>query len=911
MESKRPGSGFFQNDVYKDLLHAMRIDDENKFNQILTSENVNVNKVYEKGSDYGTLLDFCSVEGNKSKYIATLLNRGANPNLINSRTKKGPIHQVALQEDSESMRVLLEHRETDPNLLDNFGSTALHYACKNNDVEMVQTILQRPETNLNITNRKGKAPLHIVLDKEPSAEYVDVLHALLSKPDLDLTLTDYDGVTLQQMIEESYPDLVNELSVAGNDVRPNLDVSFLFQLLRRNNYRQFLNHVKGNRDILEGNDGSYTLLQYCCEYGIDDVAQALLDEGVDPNATCSTNIWPPIMIACRKGYVSIVKMLVNSKKTSYQPVNIETVLHCIVNGGYGKQGLSESNTEKNYQKCLSYLLQKVPKGRIDVNYRDKNGNTALHYAAKVGDQNIVLEMLNAGAYIGVCNKLNEPACADITQSTMERHLDSCIVTNDKLPRDEMFALIFNYSCLIPFNKSEDRVISNSSEHFIKVSINDNDGKHLHKSGETDPLIHMSKNHELRPLLTHPIFTSYLHLKWHKIKPYYFINLLGYFLFWFILTYYILGVYVSSPSDDPSLNTTSVEPKISNKHPTDYLAWALVLIFLLLIIVREMLQLIISPLKYVINPENWLEICIIVITILILFYDDSSIKHQISAIGILASWAEFVLLIGKHPSLSTNIEMFKTVSWNFLKFLAWYSILIVAFALCFYTLFKDATDEDNQFQYFGVSIFKTVVMLTGEFDSASIPFVLFPGLSRVLFVLFVFLIAIVLFNLLNGLAVSDTQAIKADAELVGYISQAKLISHVEEKVSNGFNCWGLLSTTYKFSNAINMFHEISEGKIRVYPNNANRVELDDMGLVKNRKHEETENCYEFKSIYMDPRIVKAAREILFKREHEKSHENYLVLVTEKENELRELLEEFKECLREYKDINLRMNQQFRA
>ncbi|KAF6217277.1 hypothetical protein GE061_001631 [Apolygus lucorum] len=685
MESKRPGSGFFQNDVYKDLLHAMRNDDENKFNQILTTENVNVNKVYEKSPDHGTLLDFCSVEGNKSKYIATLLNRGANPNLINSRTKKGPIHQVALQEDSDSMRVLLESSETDPNLLDNFGSTALHYACKNNDIEMVQTILQRSDANVNITNRKGKSPLHIVLDKEPSSEYLDVLNALLSRPDLDVSLTDYDGVTLQQMIEESYPDLVNSLPIAGNDVRPNLDVSFLFQLLRRNNYRQFLNHVKGNRDILEGNDGSYTLLQYCCDYGVDDVAQALLDEGVDPNGTCSTNMWPPIMIACRKGYISIVKSLVNNKKTSYQPVNNETVLHCIVNGGYGKQGLSESNIERNYQKCLSYLLQKVPKGRIDVNYRDKNGNTALHYAAKVGDQNIVLEMLNAGAYIGVCNKLNEPACADITQSTMERHLDSCILTNDKLPRDEMYALIFNYGCLVPFNKSEDRVISNSSENFIKVPINSNDGKHLHKS----------------------------------------------------------------------------------------------------------------------------------------------------------------------------------------------------------------------------------VMLTGEFDSASIPFVLFPGLSRVLFVLFVFLIAIVLFNLLNGLAVSDTQAIKADAELVGYISQAKLISHIEEKVSNGFNCWGLLSTTFKFSNAINMFQDISEGKIKVYPNNANRVELDDLGLVKNRKHEESENCYEFKSIYMDPRIVKSAREILFKREHEKSHENYLSLVTEKENELRELLGEFKECLRQYKDINLRMNQQFRA
>lgn len=41
-----------------------------------------------------------------------------------------------------------------------------------------------------------------------------------------------------------------------------------------------------------------------------------------------------------------------------------------------------------------------------------------------------------------------------------------------------------------------------------------------------------------------------------------------------------------------------------------------------------------------------------------------------------------------------------------------------------------------------------------------------------------MIPIVLFNLLNGLAVSDTQEIRADAELVGHISRVKLISYFE-------------------------------------------------------------------------------------------------------------------------------------
>nr|CAD7423049.1 unnamed protein product [Timema monikensis] len=163
----------------------------------------------------------------------------------------------------------------------------------------------------------------------------------------------------------------------------------------------------------------------------------------------------------------------------------------------------------------------------------------------------------------------------------------------------------------------------------------------------------------------------------------------------------------------------------------------------------------------------------IITAVILFSSlvEGRTRQPLAAISILVSWAELVLLIGRHPLLSTNIEMLKRVSWNFLKFLAWYSILIVAFALSFYTLFRDCNgpvcqnSEDNFFMDPGMSVFKTVVMLTGEFDASSIPFVSFPGTSHVVFMLFVFLIAIVLFNLLNGLAVSDTQAIKNDAELL--------------------------------------------------------------------------------------------------------------------------------------------------
>lgn len=163
-------------------------------------------------------------------------------------------------------------------------------------------------------------------------------------------------------------------------------------------------------------------------------------------------------------------------------------------------------------------------------------------------------------------------------------------------------------------------------------------------------------------------------------------------------------------------------------------------------------------------ENWFEVALIVLAGVFLVNHNS----QIGAIVILLSAWELVILIGQLPKMSTGIEIFKTVSLNFIKFLILYAFLILSFALAFYILLKD--DGNQSFVTAPQSIFKTIVMLTGEFEAGDIPFHLHPVLGHLIFVLFEFLIAIVLFNLLTGLAVSDTQEILSEAELVSLISR---------------------------------------------------------------------------------------------------------------------------------------------
>ena len=83
--------------------------------------------------------------------------------------------------------------------------------------------------------------------------------------------------------------------------------------------------------------------------------------------------------------------------------------------------------------------------------------------------------------------------------------------------------------------------------------------------------------------------------------------------------------------------------------------------------------------------------------------------------------EGFLLLGRHPKLSTFIQMFFTVSLKFLMFLAWYISIIIAFGFAFFFILSQQ-DGNDYFKNPEKSMLKTVVMsLTGELEFEGIDF----------------------------------------------------------------------------------------------------------------------------------------------------------------------------------------------
>jgi len=110
----------------------------------------------------------------------------------------------------------------------------------------------------------------------------------------------------------------------------------------------------------------------------------------------------------------------------------------------------------------------------------------------------------------------------------------------------------------------------------------------------------------------------------------------------------------------------------------------------------------------------------------------------------------------------------------------YITLLMGFALRFYIIFGGNSEQGGAeiLANTVLSILITIVMFTGEFDASTLSFDTLPFTSHVIFLLFVVLVAIVSLNLLNDLAVNDTEEIRKDAERLSIAARAKLISRIE-------------------------------------------------------------------------------------------------------------------------------------
>ncbi len=525
-------------------------------------------------------------------------------------------------------------------------------------------------------------------------------------------------------------------------------------------------------------NGAMTLMQLACVHGREAVVAFLLDEtDCDPNRTAVEGR-TPALIAAHHGFFGILDTLKKSEKVDFSAVEAstgKTVLHEVLRGDSVKVPTESSSYRKSLQVLLSDNHRKNLRfseqiTRI-INYREcLDGDTALHYATSQADQDIVMLLLRRGANMGVKNFREKTPVQAILPETLEQFLTEDCVRGDGVVTDEKFKITFVYDFLAPP---------------LLGKTNEEESDTDRPLPETESLWYLSQaSREHRALLKHPALASFLWLKWQRIRTLFYINLVLYLAFVTLLTAYIFirfGGTTIQPSISANEAFNGANPKI--------LAGLRIPIVVLLVVLalRELFQALVSLKRYLFSPENLCEVAIIVLSAAILKDPADAAAFErgrhMAAICVLLSWTETLVLIGRHPRLSTNVTMLTTVVATFLKFLLWYGMVVVAFGIAFYIMLHrdhanaEPNDEYPFFDGAWMALFKTSAMFVGELEFADLPFTDNP-VSRLVFLAFVFLVVVVLMNLLNGLAVSDTGLIREEAEVVGWAARVELITYTE-------------------------------------------------------------------------------------------------------------------------------------
>lgn len=447
------------------------------------------------------------------------------------------------------------------------------------------------------------------------------------------------------------------------------------------------------------------------------------------------------------------------------------------------------NADKNHDVCLQKLLACITEPNISKT--DVYGKPMLYYAVKNKQVKMCAELLKHGATL-IYPTMTDAPVLSIDMEMLKNHLNDCIEQQEEMPstrkqsgvrKDKKFMRLkgeyhINVSSLLPDYETipaeSNEAVSDAVS--MAISVQTEVGQSQEGSIQEMALLeYISENPDYSGLLRHPVIRVLLKLKWHKIRHFFYLELLIYFVFTVLLFGYLM------------VSTSQI---VSVKGPLFYLVVALFHFVLL----WEIFQMVMFQLEYFRFFENWMNLVLLICTfsIIILDFTDKNLtvaKKDIYAVTSIVLFMNIFYMSVNFPQLTTNVIMLRTVYYTLFKFLLNYIPVLLAFASGFYILFHRHQEKPSEpalkeektdyFSNFGLSFFKTFMMLTGEFEIDDVPLDLSPIVSHLMFLLFIILIAVGMLNLLTGLAVSDIQMIRSEAILYNKKLRIEQVAKLEK------------------------------------------------------------------------------------------------------------------------------------
>ena len=299
------------------------------------------------------------------------------------------------------------------------------------------------------------------------------------------------------------------------------------------------------------------------------------------------------------------------------------------------------------------------------------------------------------------------------------------------------------------------------------------------------------------ILKHPVVEAFLMMKWYKLFWFWFFWISLKIVFLIIFVWYGSDVLMGTESTKYNCFQATENPKnrtdgniINKTYQTEgrdsivsvplYYAtlslWAFLVVIEICQMFHELRQaslqskkrnekhisviLLVRSMKAHFDARNVLQFLILFcLTPPLLFLNSCWINHSLFSITYPVISFELLIEFGYHPALYKYVHMFLRVMKSYFKILLIYLPIIFGFCLGFYQMFPDdAKFPSGKFEMMG----KTFVMLLGEIEYMDIP--IQNDLFRMFFFLmFLFSMTLSLLNLLNAVAIADTNEMIKEAE----------------------------------------------------------------------------------------------------------------------------------------------------
>ena len=710
--------------------------------------------------------------------IEFLLNEGASINTknLNSYT---PLMLAVYYGSAIGVREILEHSNCQVELRDGLGKNAFSIAIEKNEKLVVTEILnhRRGRWLVNEKDDEDKTPLHVVARHG----YVEILDLLLDTKNCDL-------VALNSFKE-------TPLHVAAYNGNATI-VQRLLDYLREVSIEMIEN------EDMNGN----TALHCACEQGQLEVVELLVRAKANINANNFKN-FTPLHLAAASGHVQVAEHLIQEEVSidGDDKVSSPLLLACRV----------------GHCSIVKLLL----KHQADICKHENGadiGNNALDLAIDAGNEDVVEILIQhhdirkaLNNYTFVHGKVLTPLRKMIPKMPVQAYKAMSLYVQSNFtefdtPENRDVRVDFNFELLDDVTDFQTFYTHIEKKHKIKKPL----AAHLYDKSrlkkKSHPLSIMAQHSKL-DLLSHPLVLTMMRLKWSTRASYlYYGNLISYVMFVLLLT---LFTYVV-PSCDLSLGnnrTCGDDPGVANWYVDTYgcsntqcnpgrvITSVVMAGFIILLaafrLLFESLQILGDVRGYFMSVENYIEWFIYIGSIV--YVSDvfkvrqevgscgfeSSIIWEVGAFVVLLSWFNLVIFLGKLPHLGIYILMFLHVIATFFRVILLALAFLIGFSVSFYMIFRQQ-NLCSQYRNPFSTLLKTTVMLTGEYEYDNIfndvtRRLDYPISSYILFLTFIIFVSIILANLLVGLAVDDIKGVQESAVLKRLILKIDLLLFFEE------------------------------------------------------------------------------------------------------------------------------------